>query len=325
MLFSIIVPVYNVGKYIDQCIESIVAQEEKDFELILVDDGSTDHSPAICDKWAADDARIQVIHKKNGGLSSARNIGSKAATGEYVLYIDSDDYISETLFLSKLAKKILTTHADVIVYKFKKFYDARNQFDECSYSFPDLGKYKGLAEKVAYLVKTDSFYCSAWSKAIKRSVLVDNNIEFETGLLGEDQEWYYHVLTNIQSLDGVNESFLVYRQRADSITKSWKIKNLTDCIYVVRKWAEAIKQSGHLDCKYRIALLNSVAKLYCNLLIAYSRFSDSRKKAYYGQLKELSDLLNYDMNPRVHKIRQAKRIAGFHGLMMILALISRVR
>lgn len=97
-LISVIVPIYNVEKYLARCVDSIVNQTYKDFELILVDDGSPDNSGKICDEYAKKDSRIKVVHKKNGGLSDARNAGMAVATGEYISFIDSDDYVSDDFF-----------------------------------------------------------------------------------------------------------------------------------------------------------------------------------------------------------------------------------
>ena len=97
-IVSVIVPVFNVEKYLDKCIESLIKQKLKDIEIILVDDGSTDLSGKICDEWKTRDSRIQVIHKKNGGLSDARNVGVELAKGKYIGFVDSDDYVSDDMF-----------------------------------------------------------------------------------------------------------------------------------------------------------------------------------------------------------------------------------
>lgn len=116
---SVIVPVYNAEKYLDRCVESIVAQTYKNLEIILVDDGSTDNSPAICDAWAKKDSRIRVIHKKNGGVSSARNAGLDACTGDYIGFADADDWMEPDMYevLIGNAKDIVRTNhrADIFI------------------------------------------------------------------------------------------------------------------------------------------------------------------------------------------------------------------
>lgn len=323
MFFSVILPIYNVEKYLSECVESILNQDFDDYELILVDDGSTDGSPQICDDYSRKDHRVKVIHKSNGGLSDARNVGTNEASGKYIVYVDSDDYISDSSFLTKLYTKA-GTDCDIIVYKFKKYFEKSKEFGICGYSFPRLGEYVTIADKVKYLVSQDAFYCSAWSKAVRRELLVNNGIQFEKGLLGEDQEWYYHVLLNAESMDGVDEDFVVYRQRENSITSSTKIKNLTDCIYVLKKWKNKIETEVQ-DKAYQEALLHSLGKLLCNLMIAYSRFKDPEKKKYYHEMKDMHGLLNYHENPRTKKFYMVYRVFGFDLLMKGLELVGKVK
>ena len=124
-LISVIVPVYNVEKYLDKCIQSIVDQTYTNLEIILVDDGSPDNSGAICDEWAEKDNRIKVIHKANGGLSDARNAGLDIATGEYIAFVDSDDYI-ELDFYDKLYNVIKATNCDISICNLRKVYENNN-------------------------------------------------------------------------------------------------------------------------------------------------------------------------------------------------------
>ena len=113
-IVSVIVPVFNVEKYLDKCIESLIKQKLKDIEIILVDDGSTDLSGKICDEWKTKDSRIQVIHKKNGGLSDARNVGVELAKGKYIGFVDSDDYVSDDMF-QILYQNIEKENADISI------------------------------------------------------------------------------------------------------------------------------------------------------------------------------------------------------------------
>lgn len=324
MFFSIVVPVYNVEAYLRQCVDSILSQTFTDFEVILVDDGSKDTSPEICNQYAEKDSRVKVIHKKNGGLSDARNEGTKVSRGKYIVYIDSDDYFLDNMFLEKLNDRAVNTDADVICYKFKKYFEEKKVFSECNFSCPNIDACNSLAERINYLVKRDAFYCSAWSKSFKRAIVQDNDIKFEKGLLGEDQEWYYHILCCIKSIEFIDEVFLVYRQRSNSITSSWKIKNLSDCVYIVEKWSKIILEAD-MDMEYKNALLNSVAKLYCNLLIAYSRFNNSEKKGYFYRIKKLKFLLKYHVNPRVNAFYKVYRLGGFSALMLGLKVINKLK
>src|SRR5699024_2471690 len=134
---SIIVPVYQTEKYIEQCIESVLQQDLDDYELILVNDGSRDRSPVICDQYASQSNKICVIHKKNGGLSDARNTGIRAASGKYLLFLDSDDFWDDSRFLRKLKDRIEHQDCDVMKFHYKYFYEAENQYRDFFLSFED--------------------------------------------------------------------------------------------------------------------------------------------------------------------------------------------
>ena len=123
MFFSAILPVYNVEKYLEECVESFLRQTFSDFEVILVDDGSKDSSPAICDEYAKNDSRVKVIHKENGGQSTARNVGLEKAEGQYIVYLDSDDFITSDTFFEDIYNKIQETDSDIVLYKYSKFFD----------------------------------------------------------------------------------------------------------------------------------------------------------------------------------------------------------
>ena len=123
-MVSVIIPVYKTEQYLDRCIESVVNQTYKNLEIILVDDGSPDNCPKMCDEWAKKDSRIKVIHKKNGGLSDARNVGIDCATGEYLSFIDSDDFISNQMY-KKMLNSIENFNADLAVCGIETFYDGQ--------------------------------------------------------------------------------------------------------------------------------------------------------------------------------------------------------
>ena len=130
-MISVIVPVYKVEKYLRQCIESIQRQTYSDLEIILVDDGSPDGCPAICDEYARNDKRIKVLHQENGGLSVARNVGLDIAKGEYIAFVDSDDYIKENMY-EMLYNKIVMEDADLIICSYDKVDENNNKIDNYS-------------------------------------------------------------------------------------------------------------------------------------------------------------------------------------------------
>ena len=210
-LISVIVPIYKVESYLDRCVRSIVEQTYENLEIILVDDGSPDNCPAICDAWAEKDSRIRVIHKENGGLSDARNAGLAVATGEYVSFIDSDDQIAPE-FLARLYDAMVKTGAEVAecatdyvdedgnVLRLRKAAD-----------MPEMGKMEALRR----LVMENGVYQTVWNKLYRRDVI--DGILFAVGKLNEDEFWTYRVLDRIEKLAIISEPLYHYLQRGSSI------------------------------------------------------------------------------------------------------------
>lgn len=323
MFFSIVVPVYNVEKYLKECIDSILSQTFTDFELILVDDGSKDESPLICDEYAQKDERIKVIHKPNGGQAEARNVGTETAAGQYIIYIDSDDFIIENTFLQDIYQAA-QCGTDIICYKFRKYYDDTKDLADVGFKIPEFEKQDSMSRRINKLVSNDAFYCAPWSKAIKLSVIKENGVEFKKGLLSEDQDWYYNLLINSSSIEGIDKGYIAYRQRGNSTSNTWKIKNLTDTIGIIKNWKQKI-ETADLENELKLSLFSSLAKLYCNLLIGYTRYNSVEKKQYYQDLKSLSDLMDYHINPRVDAFYKIYKTGGFGLLMFALKVICKIK
>lgn len=324
MFFSVILPVYNVEKYLRECIDSVLEQNFIDFELILVDDGSKDNSPLICDEYALKDERIKVIHKSNGGLSDARNMGTAKATGEYIIYIDSDDFITSKNFLNDIHKKATETQSDIILYKFSKFFDDTKKLANCTFSLNFVENINDPDQLINALVKNDAYYGMAWIKAFRRKIAITNNIQFEKGLLGEDMDWYFNLILCSNTISAIDTSYIAYRQREGSITTSLKLKNLTDFIYILEKWSKKIENADTTDSK-KNALLGALAKYYSNLLITYVRVSDTDKRKFADRIKKLSYLLDYSMSPRPQQIRKFYKIIGFTGVTTMLKILDKIK
>lgn len=211
-LISVIVPIYKVEKYLDKCVESIVGQTYRDIEIILVDDGSPDKCPEMCDEWAKKDGRIKVIHKENGGLSDARNAGLSIVKGEYISFVDSDDWISPC-FLETMYQTMQNEDADIV---------------ECGVTYVDeqgniirIRKNSALQvsfdkiEALRQLVLEEGVYQTVWNKLYKRDVIGD--IKFEVGKYNEDDFWTYQVFDRVKKVTLIEESLYYYLQRGTSI------------------------------------------------------------------------------------------------------------
>lgn len=186
--FSIIMPVYNVEKYVAQSIESVIKQSYKNWELIIVNDGSTDNSLRICNEYIERDNRIELINKKNSGLSDARNEGLKKSKGEYVIFLDSDDYL-EYGCLNKLNENI-KNNIDIYICTFERFSQNGNkkEFNRYNTLFPNvLGNGQEVLEN---MYSTNIYESSVWANVYKRRFIENNKLFFTSGLLHEDEEWF---------------------------------------------------------------------------------------------------------------------------------------
>lgn len=213
--FSIIVPVYNVEKYLNRCIDSILSQAFKDFEVLLIDDGSKDKSGVICDEYAKKDNRVRVFHKGNGGVSSARNVGLDEAEGEWVCFVDSDDYLLPTALLNI---QNALNKVDAVLYLF----DYQQNDTLCRLPFgEEISKEEFIKAVLTYKLQT-----SPWAKIYRRSLL--NGIQFNKDLvIGEDLLFnfeYIMQLSNNVHICHSNSIIYSYTYRESSVMQSKRIK-----------------------------------------------------------------------------------------------------
>lgn len=320
MLFSIIIPVYKVEKYLRPCVDSVLNQSFTDFEIILVDDGSPDSCPDICDEYARKDSRVKVVHQENQGLSGARNTGLKHAEGDYICFIDSDDFLIDNNVLQTLADKTVEK-PDVVHYKFKEWFESDGHIAECRFDYKVKTQNRSTSEIYCDLIDKDAYYNSAWSKIIRRELLINNGIEFERGLLGEDNEWFYHVVMAADKVELIDKPLYVYRRREGSITTTTTHKNLNDLLYVIEKWENILKSSEN-NPRVRV-VIGSLAKQFCSAVIIYSGLKDVSD--LYPRLKAKKYLLNYTRTGRVVTFRKVCRLLGLKGLINLLKIVKKIR
>lgn len=215
---SVIVPIYKVEDYLHRCVDSIINQTYTNLEIILVDDGSPDNCPMICDEYAKKDSRIRVVHKKNGGLSDARNAGLDIATGEYIMFIDSDDFVDIEM-MESMMKNMIDNNVDMVVCNIKYVYEDRevvkyNQADRI------LDRYEAMEE---YL-KDGVVQAVAWNKLYKKSLI--NNMRYKVGKTNEDEFFTYKVVDKTDKIYYDSKPFYNYIQRNSSIMGKYSIKRL---------------------------------------------------------------------------------------------------
>ena len=285
-LFSIIVPIYNVERYLEQCIESVLAQNYQNYELILVDDGSPDNSLDICTKYAKQHHNIAFIRKVNGGLSDARNAGIKLARGEYLMFLDSDDYWEGTSILSDLAK-ISEGNPDLIVYDLTfRYKDNKKEY----YPISKEGLTGDYIADFYTLTSRNIFRPSACNKVVKRKIIIDNQLFFPKGKNHEDLDWSFNLTPYISNYALYDSYFYIYRaKRLGSITEFVKPKNTKDLIDIVLEKLNQIKSMN--DSPLSKGLYQYLVKQKQFIYDSFTLLSEEHKKMYENEFNELKKSL----------------------------------
>lgn len=215
ILVSIVIPIYNVESYLRQCIDSVMNQTHRNLDIILVDDGSTDSSGRIADEYAQADSRITVVHKMNGGLSDARNVGTSIAKGDYLFYLDSDDYIDPSA-IERLLHVAKSGDCDIVQGSFYYLYSDHLLFDK---RYGTSGNNPSILTKndaMKYLLDNIKIKNFAWGKLYKKSLVI--KYEFPVGKYFEDSFWQFKIINECKNYGIVNDPITYYRQREGSIS-----------------------------------------------------------------------------------------------------------
>ena len=310
ILLSFILPIYNVEQYLEACVDSILAQMTDDCEIILVDDGAKDSSGTICDRYAASDSRVRVIHKENGGLSSARNAGISVARGTYVTFVDSDDLIHSDS-VPKLLEWIRVGGADMCFLQAEKFFPDGTVCDLGECIRGDQLRARSREEAIAYLTTRPKYPGSAWGKLYRRSFLLNQDLHFPYDRrYSEDLGFIRDCLLVAESFDALDIPFYRYRQnREGSITSKITSKNFNDLLLFV------IESDEKLDARrtnHPIAdmIMRFVAYEYSVLLYLYGSLPKEDRKTALSQLRAYFWTLRYASGKRGRGIYLICRIFG---------------
>lgn len=289
-LFSIIVPVFKVEKYLSRCIDSILAQTSTDFELLLVDDGSPDNSGSICDKYALTDSRIQVFHKKNGGVSSARNFGLDNANGKWIVFCDSDDWVEKDWLESY--HNAINNIVDIIFQGYIQEHHTHQQI-HCIRNFSN--KY---TDTIFFLEQKDLLGWT-WCKIFKASIIEDNKIRFNTTLdINEDLLFtlqYCYYARSISILPAAKYHYIIYE---DSLTKKkHPYKELQNKNNLIKKARQQIANRDEHNIRYN----QWINEKYCADMVYCLKtlYSNQPQPALYERRKMLK--LVSDLKPQISR------------------------
>ena len=214
IILSIIVPVYNVKPYLDKCVDSLLRQDldKEDYEIILIDDGSTDGGGELCDAIASRENNVRVVHQVNQGLSVARNTGMALAEGKYVQFVDSDDYLAENV-LGQLVKRMEVNDLEVLRFGYQRVNEGEEPITDCSAQVPE-----EIMDGPSFMVRHLWYSCYACQFMLRRSFLEENALYFKPGILFEDTEWTPRVMQKASRVSSINLLVYYYLLRSGSIT-----------------------------------------------------------------------------------------------------------
>lgn len=263
-LVSIIIPIYNVELYARRCINAVINQTYTHLEVILVNDGSQDNSGSICDEYASIDSRVLVIHKKNGGLSSARNIGIEHSNGTYLSFIDADDFVDK-FFIEKLLSLILENNADISICHY--FEGNYNDFPNSK-----IKNKKNLVSSSEFLALWHSSFTKietmAWNKLYKKELFNKIKIRYPEGRLHEDVFVTHLVIAQANLIAITSEKLYVYFKRPDSIMQTFCEEKVNDYIFAQKERISYFKDNNYNQSAERleILLIKYYMKTYCMIL-----------------------------------------------------------
>lgn len=311
---SVIVPIYKVENYLNRCVDSILNQTYKNIEVILVDDGSPDKCGEISDSYAINDSRVKSLHKENGGLSDARNYGMRYLTGEYVVFVDSDDWIKEEM-IETLVGLAMDLKADIVQSGFYYVYETYLLYDDRYYSEDMLPIQLNKNELMREIVINERVKNFAWGKLYKTNLIKD--LYFEKGVLFEDVFWAHKVMDRVDKYVICHKSMCYYLQRNDSIVSTYTVKNL-DIIKGLKERHKFIEEN------YKELINESYKILTKTILLHYYLLNKNRDKDLDGYYRK--ELRGYIINNYLNiqkAIKDDKELSNEVKLFKLNYLLSR--
>lgn len=319
-LLTVVIPVYNVEKYLDRCLKSILIQEWKNYDIILVDDGSTDRSPQICDDYVKAYDFISVIHKENGGLSEARNTGLSQAKGEYIYFPDSDDWLEPDTFIA-LAEALESQKFDIISFN-REF--VKGEEDVIISDLVETQVFNGK-DAFVHMLKHSYITGFANDKIYRKSLFVDHDILFPKGKYYEDLGTNYKLFLSAKKVYATNQKYYHYLiDNPDSITQSWNEKKFRDMFEFYKEvfYSDFVRsqlnqEELHISQLYYVnGLTHILASLYkAKLHKHYGEITSEVKqeleknKMTYSEVKFIPNRIKYLLY-RMHLLKLAFAIQG---------------
>lgn len=285
MKISIIIPVYNVAQYLRQCLDSVLSQSYNNIEIILVNDGSTDDSLSICEEYLQKDERILLLNKANGGLSDARNFGLPKATGDYIWFVDSDDWIVSNA-IEILVANLSKLECEVLGFSFINYFEDTNKFSEIAYS-----QSIALTTGNDYILKSTFFFPSAWSHIYSRAFLEKHQLTFKVNQLHEDDYFNFGCFGRITAIAKIEDGLYYYRRRENSITTLASKENLVKRMNSYVALLQLFETLKDIDQSFLLKKGNAYKRNLYELLNQYVLLKTTTFTEKYSQARALKPWL----------------------------------
>lgn len=322
---SIIMPIYQVEKYLREALDSILNQSYRNYEILLIDDGSTDGCPAICDEYAAEDKRIKAIHKANGGLSDARNAGILAACGKYLLFIDGDDFIAGDSLINLVQTIENDGETDVVLLNIAHYYNDGTIKKFRGYFQKNMLYQKTHKEALEFLTSMSDFATSACLKLIKRELLICKEIFFRKVLWCEDTDFSMKLYLQAKTYNYCASYLYYYRkERNGSATYSFSEKKYKDLLYVISQWMNEVRENSQYY-PYTNEICSYFSFQYCLLISGYHKISPSARKSVKDETRKYAWLLKSSKNSKVAMVRAFYGLFGLRLTSVVLNLYERLK
>lgn len=314
-LISVIIPVYNVEIYLNKCIDSIINQTYRNIEVVLVDDGSTDQSCIICDECAKIDNRIKVIHKQNGGLSDARNQGLNIAKGEYIVFVDSDDWMESNgiEYMYKLSQKY---NADLVIVGTQKISECTGKVIWSTFKENEeilaMNKYEAIKDTLIN-------GCAAWGRLYKKEI--HDGIHFPVGEINEDEAIVLRILERCNTIVKTSKVAYNYRFRENSITSTtFHIKKLAWCKHSKDNWDYIRKNYPDLEYIAKKRYVGSIIWALNNMTLDTKKF----RKEIYLYRKKLRKYYREYISDKDISIKEKLRTFSLCNMYYIYAIFVKI-
>jgi len=320
--FSIIVPIYNVESYLTECIESVLSQTFQDYEVILINDGSTDGSLRICEYFASLYNNITIINKENEGVSSARNAGINIAIGEYIIFLDGDDFWNDNKTLEVIYNIAIDKNSDIISWGFKYLYRNDKYFMFTDANLYHYDKFYGNKDNFLFpSIKSGHYTIAAWDKAVRRELILKNQLYFKPLNRLQDMEWSVRVAICADNFAMYNIPHYVYRLRDDSVSHKFSYKNLEDAKTAFDISYNLIQKVTGNDLKNSLLML--IAGMYFTIVcdIRYPLNEDK----YVVLFKQYKELLDYVQVSEATVLSRSIELFGFYLTLRIVRFIKRAK